>query len=64
MVRPNPVGVIVGADMMFNDPKSAMKAGHHRGVPSEALGMYYWTHTHTHTHIYIFIYIFLYIPFI
>ena len=27
------VGVTAGADMMFNDSKLAMKAGHHWGAP-------------------------------
>ena len=30
---PRQVGVTAGADMMFNNPKSAMKAGHHRRAP-------------------------------
>ena len=28
------VGITAGADMMFNDTKSAMKAGHHWGAPT------------------------------
>ena len=28
------VGVTGRANKMFNDPKSAMKAGHHRGAPT------------------------------
>ena len=35
------VGVTVGADTMFNDPKSAIMAGHHWGVPTSTWNICY-----------------------